>query len=74
MPLEAQSAELTHRVAALGRARDTSEEDYKAGAIALTDVLDADRELLLARDSLARSRADRARAGVSLFRSLSGGW
>jgi outer membrane protein TolC len=72
--LEAQSAELTRQVAALARARDTSEEDYKAGAIALTDVLDADRELLLARDNLARSRADTARAAVSLFRSLGGGW
>ena len=72
--LEAQSAELTDQVAALGRARDTSEEDYKAGAIALTDVLDADRELLLARDNLARSRADTARAAVGLFRSLGGGW
>ena len=50
--LEAQSAELTHQLAAPGRARDTSD----------------------ARDNLARSRADRARAGVSLFRSLSGGW
>jgi len=72
--LEAQSAELTSQVAALARARDTSEEDYKAGAIALTDVLDADRELLLARDNLAESRADTARAAVSLFRSLGGGW
>jgi NodT family efflux transporter outer membrane factor (OMF) lipoprotein len=72
--LEAQSAELTRQVEALARARDTSEEDYKAGAIALTDVLDADRELLLARDNLARSRADTDRAAVSLFRSLGGGW
>jgi NodT family efflux transporter outer membrane factor (OMF) lipoprotein len=72
--LEAQSAELTREVAALTRARDTSEEDYKAGAIALTDVLDADRQLLIARDSLARNRADDARAAVAVFRALGGGW
>jgi GYD domain len=43
------------------RARQTSEEDYKAGASALTDVLDADRELLTAQDDLAGTQTRRAR-------------
>jgi len=72
--LEDQSTELTHEVDALARARDTSQEDYEAGAIALTDVLDADRELLTAQDTLAHTRADTARAAVSVFRAMGGGW
>jgi NodT family efflux transporter outer membrane factor (OMF) lipoprotein len=71
---ERQSAELKREVDALARARDESQEDYEAGAIALTDVLDSDRELLVAQDNLAQSRADTGRAGVALFRALGGGW
>jgi outer membrane protein TolC len=71
---ERQSAELKREVDALARARDASQEDYEAGAIALTDVLDADRELLVAQDNLAQTRADTGRAGVALFRALGGGW
>jgi len=38
--------------------------------IALTDVLDADRQLLTAQDELAQTRADSARAAVGTFRAL----
>lgn len=55
-------------------ARDTAQEDYKAGAIGLTDVLDADRELLAALDQLVQVRADTTPAAVDLFRALGGGW
>jgi len=72
--LRARSTELAAEVDALTRARDTAEEDYKAGAIALTDVLDADRELLAAQDDLAHARADTARAAVAVFRAMGGGW
>jgi NodT family efflux transporter outer membrane factor (OMF) lipoprotein len=72
--LRARSTELSAEVDALTRARDNAEEDYKAGASALTDVLYADRELLEAKDNLVRARADTARATVGLFRSLGGGW
>jgi outer membrane protein TolC len=44
------------------------------GAIDLTDVLDADRQLLSAQDELARTRSDTARAAVASFRALGGGW
>ncbi len=72
--LEAQSQELIREADALTRARDASQEAYTGGAIGLTDVLDADRQLLAAQDSLAQTRADTARAAVAAFRALGGGW
>ena len=71
---EARRQELQDEVVSLTRARDLSERAYKAGAITLTDVLDADRQLLVARDDLDSTRADAARAAVSAFRALGGGW
>jgi outer membrane protein TolC len=65
--LEAEVSELAH-------ARELSQQAYSAGVIPLTDVLDADRLLLSARDDLAQSRADDARAAVRVYRSLGGGW
>jgi len=72
--LEAHNQELLTEVAALKRARDASQEAYQGGVIALTDVLDADRQLLTAQDELAQTRADSARAAVGTFRALGGGW
>ena len=72
--LEAHQQELLSEVAALTRARDASQEAYQGGVIALTDVLDADRQLLTAQDQLAQTRADSARAAVGTFRALGGGW
>ena len=66
--------ELGAEVTSLTRARDLSERAYKAGAIPLTDVLDADRQLLVARDDVESTRADAARAAVRTFRALGGGW
>jgi NodT family efflux transporter outer membrane factor (OMF) lipoprotein len=66
--------ELEAEVDALTRARDLSERAYKAGAITLTDVLDADRQLLVARDNLDGVRADAARAAIGFFRAVGGGW
>jgi outer membrane protein TolC len=71
---ERQWSELKSEVDALARARDASKDDYQAGAVALTDVLDVHRELLVAQDNLAQTRADTGRAGVALFRALGGGW
>jgi outer membrane protein TolC len=66
--------ELRAEVAALSRSRDLSENAYEAGAIPLTDVLDADRQLLAARDDLVNNRTEAARAAVRSFRALGGGW
>ena len=56
------------------KARDLSEQAYRAGSITLTDVLDADSQLLTARDELDASRANAARAAVGVYRALGGGW
>jgi NodT family efflux transporter outer membrane factor (OMF) lipoprotein len=71
---EAYNFEVQAEVRSLTRARDLSQDAYRAGAITLTDVLDADRQLLTAQDQLAANRADAARAAVGVFRSFGGGW
>jgi NodT family efflux transporter outer membrane factor (OMF) lipoprotein len=71
---EARTRDLEGEVASLARAQELSQQSYASGVIPLTDVLDADRLLLTARDDLAQSRADDARAAVRVFRALGGGW
>ena len=71
---EAYSVEVKAEVESLARARDLSQDAYRAGSITLTDVLDADRQLLTAEDQLASNRADTDRAAVEVFRSFGGGW
>jgi NodT family efflux transporter outer membrane factor (OMF) lipoprotein len=70
--LQAQTSELQREITALERSRDLAKNAYRAGSVPLTEVLDADRQLLVARDQFARSRADAARAAVRAFRSLGG--
>jgi NodT family efflux transporter outer membrane factor (OMF) lipoprotein len=72
--LQAHSEELKREVAALERARDSSQNAYAAGVIPLTDVLDADRQLLSAQDQLALTRANTDQAAVQSFRAIGGGW
>ena len=66
--------DLQSEVDSLTRARDLSQRAYQAGSITLTDVLDADRQLLIARDDLDTNRAQAAQAAVGTFRALGGGW
>jgi len=66
--------QLQDQVESLAKARDLSERAYRAGSITLTDVLNADQQLLAARDQLDTNRADAARAAVGVFRALGGGW
>jgi outer membrane protein TolC len=58
----------------LSKARAASELAYKAGAISLIEVLDADARLLAARDARAQADTEAARAAVRSFRALGGGW
>src|SRR5438046_2980870 len=65
--------EILREIAELQRVRDLSQQSYTAGAIALTDVLDADRQLLAAKDDLAVARESAARAAVGSYRARGGG-
>lgn len=47
---------------------------YRAGAIGMLDVLDAQRSLYAARSATLQLRLARLQASVSLFRALGGGW
>src|SRR3989440_8019728 len=66
--------EIVREIAELERESDMSEQTYAAGVIALIDVLDADRQLLAAKDDLAVARESAARAAVGSYRALGGGW
>jgi NodT family efflux transporter outer membrane factor (OMF) lipoprotein len=69
-----RTSRLEAEVHSLQRSRDLSQQAFAAGAIPLTDVLDADRQLLTARDALEENRGDAARAAVRSYRALGGGW
>lgn len=71
---EADVIELQDEVQSLVKARDLAEQACRAGSITLTDVLDADRQLLVAQDEFDANRADAARAAVGVFRALGGRW
>jgi NodT family efflux transporter outer membrane factor (OMF) lipoprotein len=71
---ESRRDEIVREIGSLQRAKDLSQQSYEAGVIPLTDVLDANRQLLVAKDDLASTRESAARAAVSSFRALGGGW
>jgi NodT family efflux transporter outer membrane factor (OMF) lipoprotein len=72
--LEQQRSDVALEVSAHQIARDAAQDAYKGGAISLVEVLDEDRQLLVSRDQLAQLHANDARAAVSTFRALGGGW
>lgn len=65
---------LTQGEASLAAARQTAFTAYKGGIASLLDVLEADRRLLDVRDANIQTRAATARAAISTFRALGGGW
>jgi outer membrane protein TolC len=71
---ESRRDEIVREIGSLQRVKDLSEQSYQAGVIPLTNVLDADRQLLVAKDDLALTRETAARAAVGSFRALGGGW
>jgi NodT family efflux transporter outer membrane factor (OMF) lipoprotein len=71
---ESRRDEIAREIGSLQRVKDLSEQSYRAGVIPLTDVLDANRQLLVAKDDLASTRETAARAAVGSFRALGGGW
>lgn len=68
------ASELADSQASLTRASRTARTAYDVGGISLKDALDVQRRLLEVEDSAATARADAARASVTLFRVLGGGW
>jgi NodT family efflux transporter outer membrane factor (OMF) lipoprotein len=65
---------LERQITALTRAREEAQTAYEGGVLPLIEVLDADRDLLDAKDRLAAANANEARAAVASFRALGGGW
>jgi NodT family efflux transporter outer membrane factor (OMF) lipoprotein len=71
---EAQLGTLTQGESSLARARENSLAAYKAGVVSLIEVLNADGNLLQMRDEKAQAQTEAARAAISSFRALGGGW
>jgi NodT family efflux transporter outer membrane factor (OMF) lipoprotein len=71
---EEQTAVLGQGVESLGRARGASFAAYQKGVVSLIEVLQADDNLLRASDARARAQTDSARAAVTAFKALGGGW
>ncbi len=69
-----ERAGLEREVAALDRARGQAREAYTGGVVGLIEVIDAERETLSVSDRLAFVRAAEARAAISAYRALGGGW
>lgn len=71
---EKQATALTGGEDSLTRARQSSLMAYEKGTASLIDVLHADETLLQASDARAQAQTDSARAAVSVFKALGGGW
>jgi multidrug efflux system outer membrane protein len=69
-----REAALANSAAEARRAFGLAEARYRAGAIGLLDVLDAQRTLFAAEEALAAARLDLLAALVALYRALGGGW
>ena len=71
---EAQVGILTRGESSLARARENSLAAYEGGVVSLIEVLNADGDLLQIRDAKAQAQTEAARAAISSFRALGGGW
>jgi NodT family efflux transporter outer membrane factor (OMF) lipoprotein len=71
---EEQDRILASGETSLARAQQSSLAAYKGGVVSLIEVLDADTRLLTTRDARAQAQTEVARAAVSSFRALGGGW
>jgi len=71
---EEQASVLAQGVDSLGRARGASFAAYQKGVVSLIEVLQADENLLRASDARAQAQTESARAAVTAFKALGGGW
>lgn len=71
---QAQAATLSHAESSFSRAKDASMTAYRSGAASFIDVLHANETLLQAADARAQAQTESARAAISTFKALGGGW
>lgn len=71
---EEQTTVLSQGVDSLSQARAASLAAYQKGVVSLMEVLQADESLLRASDARVQAQAELARAAVSAFKALGGGW
>jgi outer membrane protein TolC len=71
---EEQASVLAQGVDSLDRARGASFAAYQKGVVSLIEVLQADENLLRASDARAQAQTESARAAVTAFKALGGGW
>lgn len=71
---EEQASVLAQGVDSLDRAQRASFAAYRSGVVSLIEVLQADESLLRASDARAQAQTDSARAAVTAFKALGGGW
>jgi outer membrane protein, multidrug efflux system len=69
-----QAAELTTAANSAQEAATIARKRFAAGSIDQLSVLDAERQLLAARDQLAQAETGTATALVDVYRALGGGW
>lgn len=69
-----REARLRAALAEARRAFALAEAQYRAGAIGLLELLDAQRTLFATEEAAATARLDRLQALAFLYRSLGGGW
>lgn len=71
---EAQAGLLAEGAQSLEQARRAAASAYEMGVVSLIEVLQADEALLRVTDAQAQARTEAARAAVSAFKALGGGW
>lgn len=71
---EAQVGILARGELSFARARENSFAAYQGGVVSLIEVLDADSNLLQARDAKAQAQTEATRGAIASFRALGGGW
>ncbi len=71
---EEQMRALAAGEASLARAREAAQAAYLTGHVSVIEVLDADDRLLATRDQKVQAQAAAARAAITTFKALGGGW
>lgn len=69
-----QDRRLANAAASRETAARIARERYRAGAIGLLELLDAERDLLSAQDAYVQAHTRSATAAVALYQALAGGW